>query len=276
MNQRTIWDSIEETQSIFIEKDVFTIEYVPETIKYRDKQIEMMIYNLKDRLSHNKKPYHMILNGAYSTGKTMTINYVFSEVARKFPKVKPVHINCRNNRSQYEIYLRIYEKLFNMKKNVRGFSTFTILNKIIKEIVKKDFKLLVALDDISSVKTDRDLNNVLYNLLRASETDMKAKISVFSVTNKKRLCFLDGSVSSVFNGIEVDFPNYSYDEMHNILSERCRLGLYDGAISDEIIDDVTRYCYDHGDLRKGLHEIYKAGLNAEYEGSHKILKNHFN
>jgi archaeal cell division control protein 6 len=276
MRQKTIWDSIEETQSIFIEKDVFTIEYVPETIKYRDKQIEKIIYNLKDRLNHNKKPYHMILNGNYATGKTLTINYVFSEVARKFPKVKPVHINCKNNRSQYEIYLRIYEKLFNRKRNVSRFSTFTILNKIIKEIVKKDIKLLVALDDISSVKTDRDLNNVLYNLLRASETDKKAKISVFSVTNNKKMVFLDDNVSTVFNGIEVDFPNYTYDEIHNILLDRCRLGLYNGAISDEIIDDVTQFCYDHGDLRKGLHEIYKAGLNAEYEGSHKILKTHFN
>jgi hypothetical protein len=32
----------------------------------------------------------------------------------------------------------------------------------------------------------------------------------------------------------------------------------------------------NGDLRKGLHEIYKAGLNAGYEGCHKILKRHFN
>jgi hypothetical protein len=47
MIQRTIWDSIEDTQSIFVEKDVFTIDYVPEAIKYRDKQIEKIIYNLK-------------------------------------------------------------------------------------------------------------------------------------------------------------------------------------------------------------------------------------
>jgi cell division control protein 6 len=243
--QKTIWDSIEETQTIFIEKEVFTIEYIPETINHRNNQINKIIYNLKNNLNENKKPYHMIINGSYATGKTLTINYIFSEVEKKYQNVKAVHINCKNHKTIYEIYLKIYEKIFNKKNmGVGGLSTFTLLNKIIGEIIKKEITLLVALDDIGSVKSDRDLNNVLYNLLRASETDKKAKITVFSVTNDKNIVFLDDNVRTVFNGIDVEFPNYTYNEISNILSERCRLGLYKGAISNKIVEDVARYVFD--------------------------------
>lgn len=276
MNQKTIWDSIEETQTIFREKEVFTIEYIPETVNYRRSQIDKMLYNLKDNLDQHKRPYHMILNGSYGTGKTLTINHIFYQVEKRYPCVKTVHVNCKNYKSQYQIYLKIYESLFNKRRRVDGLSTFTIFNNIIKEITRRNIILLVALDDINSAKSDRDLNNVLYNLLRASESDKNAKITVFSVTNDKIVLFLDKNVQTVFNGINVNFPNYSYNEIHNILSERCQLGFYDGVLSDEILNDLVKYTYDLGDLRKGFDEIYKAGLNAEMEGSHKILKSHLN
>lgn len=275
MNQKTLWDSIEETQTIFREKEVFTIEYIPEVVDYRKNQIDKILYNLKDNLDQHKRPYHMILNGSYGTGKTLTINYIFSQVEKRYHRVKTVHVNCKNHKSQYQIYLKIYEKLFNKKRRVDGLSTFTILNNIIKEIVRRNIILLVALDDINSAKSDRDLNNVLYNLLRASESDKNAKITVFSVTNDEVVLFLDRNVQTVFNGINVNFPNYNYDEIYNILSERCHIGLYEGAVSEKTLSDLARYTYDLGDLRKGFDEIYKAGLNAEEEGSHKILKSHF-
>jgi len=217
----------------------------------------------------------MILSGNYGTGKTLTINYIFSQAKKRYPNVKTAHINCKNHKSVYEIYLKIYESLFNRKRGVAGLSTFTIFNRIIKEIVSRNIILLICLDDISSAKSDRDLNNVLYNLLRAHETDKGAKITLFSVTNDELTLFLDKNVQTVFNGINVNFTNYSYDEIHSILSERCDLGLYDGAISDEIISSIAEYTYNIGDLRKGFDKIYKAGLNAEYAGDYKILKSHF-
>jgi len=276
MKEKTIWDSIEETQTIFIEKDVFKVEFVPETIKHRTEQIKKILYNVKGNLDDHKKPYHMIIKGSYATGKTLTINYIFSEVEKRYPKAKAVHINCKNYKTQYEVYLKIYEKLFNKNMGVGGLSTFTLLNKIIKEIVKKNLILLVALDDIGSVKSDKDLNNILYNLLRATETNKDAKITLFSVTNDKTIVFLDDNVRTVFNGIDVDFPNYTYNQIHDIINKRCRLGLYEGAISDDIIKDIAKFTHNHGDLRKAFDEIYKAGYNAEYEGCHKILKRHFN
>jgi len=275
MIQKTILDSIEETQTIFIEKDYFTIEYMPKKIKHRDSQIERIAYNIQDRLSQNKRPYHMVLNGTYGTGKTLTIKYIFKEVERKYPKVKAVHINCNTSKSSYQIYLRILEKLYNKGFNVSGLSTFDIWNKIIKKISLKNIILLVALDDIVSVKNNRDLNDVLYNLLRVSETDKRAKIAVFSVTNVDTFLFLDGAVQTAFNAIDINFPKYDLGQIQSIISERCKLGLYNGAIADEIIADVAKYAYDRDDLRSGLDRIYKAGLEAEFEGSSKILKRHF-
>ncbi len=276
MIQKTIWDSIEETQTIFIEKDYLTIDYIPETINNRDKQVKKILYNFKERLSHNKRPYHMVLKGAFATGKTVTVNYIFNLVEKEFPNVETVHVNCKKNKTAYMIYLQMYKKLFNKKMGFGGLSVSSLLDDVINKIVKDDTVLIIALDDIASVKDNKDLNDVLYNLLRGHESAKEAKICIMTITNDKDVIFLNPDVQTVFNKMDVDFPLYTYDEIHDILKERCRLSLYNGAISDEIIDDVARYCYNQGDLRKGFDEIYKAGLNAEYEGSHKILKSHFN
>lgn len=275
MRQTDIWDSINETQTIFKEREVFSIEYFPDILKHRDQQLEIMTANCKEELDDKRKPYHMILHGNYATGKTITIKKFFHEVEKKYPWAQTVHINCKNHRTAYHIYLKIYEKIFNKKMSVGGLSTFTILNKIINKISKTGIILIVALDDINNVKSDRDLNNVLYNLLRASETNQNAKITVFSVTNDRNLLFLDPDVQTVFGGIQLGFPNYLFEQIHDILKERCHIGLYDGAISNEIIESVANYTHEIGDLRKGLNEIYKAGLNAEFEGNHKISKKHF-
>lgn len=276
MIQKTIWDSIEETQTIFIEKDYFTIDYTPETIKHRDNQKDKILYNLKDRLSQHKRPYHMVLNGSYATGKTILINYIFNETEKQFPDVKTVHINCKANKTAYLIYMRIYEKLFNKDMSVGGLSTSAVLDKIMKKIVNDNIILLIALDDITSVKNSKDLNDVLYNLLRGHETSKEAKITIFPITNENDFLFVDEDVMTVFNAIDVNFPKYNFDEIHDIMKERCRLGLYNGAMTDEMIEHIARYCYDRGDLRKGFDEIYLAGWNAEQEGCHKILKRHFN
>lgn len=276
MIQKTIWDSIEETQTIFIEKDFFTIDYTPETFKFRDNQKNKILYNLKDRLTHHKRPYHMVLNGSYATGKTLLINYIFNETEKEFTDVKCVHVNCKANKTAYLIYLRIYEKLFNKNMSVGGLSTSAVLDKIMKKIVNDDIILLIALDDITSITNSKDLNNVLYNLLRGHETSKEAKITIFPITNDKNLLFLDLDVQTVFNVSTVEFPKYTFNEIHEIIKERCRLGLYNGAMTDEMIEHIANYCYDQGDIRRGFDEIYNAGLNAEFEGCEKILKRHFN
>jgi len=276
MTQKTIWDSIEETQTIFIEKDVFTVEYIPETFKYRSEQIKRITFNLKGRLEEHKRPYHMILKGSYATGKTLTMKYIFKEVEKEYKNVKCVHINCKRNKSAYMIYLRIYEKVFGKEMGVGGLSTSMVLDSVMKKIAKDNTILLIALDDVGSVQNNKDLNDVLYNLLRGHESVNDVKISIFPITNENNIFFLDNDVNSVFNNIDVNFPKYDFSEMHSIIAERCRLGLYNGALTDDIVNQVAKICYNLGDLRKGFDEIYKAGLKAEFEGCHKILKRHFN
>jgi len=67
MKQQTIWDSIGQTQTIFKEKEAFTIEFVPKLVKHRKNQIDKILYNLKDNLEQHKLHYNMILSGNYRT-----------------------------------------------------------------------------------------------------------------------------------------------------------------------------------------------------------------
>ena len=275
MTQKTIYDIIEETGSIFKEREVFRTDYIPETYKYRDTQLDIMALYSKG-LMENQEPTHLLLKGGSATGKTSAVKYFFQILEERYPNVITVHVNCETHRTEYKVYSKIYQRLFNKNTSMGGLSVFNIYNRILDEIVKQEKILIVALDDFGSIKATTDLNRTLYSLSRASEIKEGAKVSVFTITDKETMLFLDPHVVTTYHPIEVSFLNYRYDEIHSILKDRCRIGYFKSVISDEIIEDVARYTYDYGDLREGIRLLSYAGKKAENEGCHKILKRHFN
>ena len=230
---------------------------------------------LSKGLGKNIKPSSMILKGGLATGKTITLKHYLDKIEKNFSNVVGVYINCKNHRTEYKIYLRIFEKLFNKKMINGGLSSTIIYEKIINYLVENNKILIVGLDDIESIKTFKDMNIALYNLARAHENNVNAKISIITVTQEKTLLLLDSNVSTIYHPNEVNFDSYTLSQIKNILSDRCRLAFYKGVISDKIINEVAKYTYDTGDLREGIRILEKAGKCAEYQGSKKILEKHF-
>ncbi len=83
---------------------------------------------------------------------------------------------------------------------------------------------------------------------------------------------LSPQVQSVFLPEEILFQPYSVDEVRDILKYRVRFGFMQGVISDELIDTVTKYTAETGDLRVGINMLKRAGLNAERRASRTITK----
>jgi len=272
--KKNFLDIIEETGTIFQNQDVLTIEYIPESLKFRDAQLNQMGY-LSKGLNKNKKPTHMALKGGHATGKTLTAKYYIDEIENEYPHVVGVHINCKNHRTEYGVYLKIYNKLFNKQMVPGGLSTVTLYNKIINYIADKDKVLILALDEIESVRDFKEMNSALYNLVRAHENRHEAKISIMTILNEKTVLYLDNNVSTVYRPDEIRFDKYNFSQIKNIIEDRCRLAFYNGVVEDDIIEAVAEHIYNYGDLRDGIVLLEKAGKAAEYEGCHKILKRHF-
>ena len=70
-----------EKESLFLNKEVLQIKYVPETILHRQKQIDHLAEILAPALKV-EKPSNIFLYGKCGTGKTVVTKFLFNELTK--------------------------------------------------------------------------------------------------------------------------------------------------------------------------------------------------
>lgn len=257
---------IRENGTVFIDRMVFTMDYLPEIYKYRDKQLDKMATYSKN-LNEELAPHHMMLTGSFATGKTTSIKKFFKELKDYYgDKVEYVYISCQFQETEYKVLKKIYYKLKGGIRVPNGLSTSTIHNRIMKKLQKENKILLIALDDYNYIKTNKELNKLLYKLLRAHEQYDNVKISVFLITNNEDFFAFNPDIATVFDPVIVNFYPYSLPQIYDILKQRCQAGFIKGTVTKDILMKVADYTYNMGDLREGIHLLALAGEKAEIKG----------
>jgi len=269
------FDIIDEEGTIFQNQEVFDHNYMPEVLKYRDKQMEQIAW-LSHKPIDDFTPLNMEFTGNPATGKTTTVIKYFELMKKKHgERIETVLINCNMNRSEHRIYSRIHEELIGKPGKNCGLNTFDIYDSLISYLIKNDKILLVALDDYDHINS-RDLDKTLYSLIRAYENRKHARICVITITNRRRQLILSPGVESSLQPHEIYFNDYTSEDIYYILRDRCRLGFHDNVISDSVIQHAARLTYHNGDLRSGIRLVRDAGRVAESEGYRKVFKKHLN
>jgi cell division control protein 6 len=198
---------------------------------------------------------------------------VISEIEAATQKVVPVYINCQVDSTRYAIFAQVFKKLFGYPPPSSGISFKKLFSQIAKHLVEKKRILIVALDDFNYLMASKEADEVLYSLLRMHEGQPGAKVGVITILSDLTLDMvrdLSPQVQSVFLPEEILFPPYSFEEVRDILKYRVKYGFMQGVISDELIDTVTKYTAETGDLRVGINMLKRAGLNAERRASRSI------
>lgn len=265
--QKTLLDIIEEEGSIFKNRDVFNLEYIPEEFEFRDYQLNTMILYSKN-IKHNKAPNNMLLKGSNSTGKTSTLKRYFKILNHYFENVITIYINCQIYRTEYTIFSKIYKTLFN--KPIANLSSTDFHDEIMDYLIEEELILIVALDDYEVIKDSIELNKTLYTLLRAYETYPGVQISVITITSKKESILLNLNVSTVLLPLEIRFPFYRKPEIDAILTQRVELGFYPGVVSSEYLSNLIEKTYLKGNVRYGIKQLEKDGTEAEFKGKTRI------
>ena len=127
-------------QSIFKDKAVLQINYVPETIPHRDKQIEMVASILAPALK-GERVSNLFVYGKTGTGKTLSVQYVGQELLRRIKEsgkdtLKRVYVNCKLRKvadTEYRILAEIISSLGG-KVPITGLPTDAVYNKFINII----------------------------------------------------------------------------------------------------------------------------------------------
>jgi cell division control protein 6 len=81
---------------------------------------------------------------------------------------------------------------------------------------------------------------------------------------------VDARVASVFRPADIYFAPYGNEEVHEIMKTRVMQGLFQGVLSDELLDLVVKQTLSCGDLRVGIDLLKRATLSAERAARHTI------
>ena len=71
------------------------------------------------------------------------------------------------------------------------------------------------------------------------------------------------------------FPLYKYNEIEDILRDRVNAGFFPGVLSDDILEQISMYTLENGDLRVGINLLRSCGNIAEASASREITQEHF-
>ncbi|MEE6210755.1 ORC1-type DNA replication protein [Salarchaeum sp. III] len=257
------WD-----ETVFRDEHVFEIDYVPEVFRHRESQLQTLQYALRPAVRGNR-PLNAMVRGPPGTGKTTAVQKLFGELGAQ-TGVRTVRVNCQHDSTRYAVFSRIFEAIFDYEPPSSGISFKKLFNQVTDKLVEREEVLVVALDDVNYLFYENEASDTLYSLLRAHETHAGAKVGVILVSSDLDLNVieeLDGRVQSVFRPEEAYFPVYDRTEIASILGDRVKAGFRDGAVSTEILDRVSEFTADAGDLRVGIDLLRRAGLHAEMRAS---------
>jgi len=278
---------------------VFSETYWPKTLPVREKEAQLIIQRIYNRIKGGGGTEVISITGSMGTpgiGKTTLAMYSaikLKELAKrsgiKFEYVKlNMHVPLKLNES-----LRIIINQLNSNINVKGLSNLDILKAIVDYLYINDTYLLIILDEFQGVLKAADKlgidENVLYVLLRIHEEvplpDNINRIFFIIISNSEiAMAMLRHKLPQVYSQITLNFylRPYTPEELYYILEQRAVEGLVEGSWTPEILMmiaeeyGVTRR--DHrlyaGNARSAIYALYRAAEEAELEGSPVITEKH--
>lgn len=260
-----LWD-----ETLFKDPEVFELDYVPEHFDHRDAQMNSLRFCVRPAL-RGARPVNALCLGPPGTGKTTAIIKLFEEIEKHTRSVIPVHINCQIDGTRYSIFSRIYKRIFGVTPPSSGISFKRLFDKIASTLASREAVLIVALDDVSYLFPEKEIDHILYTFLRSHESLPGFRAGVIAAHSETSLRYiLDHRVESVFRPEEIQFPPYKRDEIFAILSRRAQLGFYPGVLSRDVLDVVVDLTAESGDLRVGIDLLKRSCLEAERRASRSI------
>ena len=270
-----IEDILMHDESLFQNINAFDPDYVPPNYNFRDTQMEAMAMSIRPAM-RGGQPSNAIVLGSPATGKTTAIRKVFELVEKNTEKVVCVYINCQLHTTRFGIFSQIYKKMFGHIPPETGVPFSRIYDQIMKDLQKNSKSLVVAFDDINYLFQSKNANKVVYDLLRAYEEYPGVRTSIFAILSDLEFKYaFDKNVNTVFIPQEITFPLYTYSEIENILRDRVNAGFFPGVLSDDILEQISMYTLENGDLRVGINLLRSCGNLAEADASREITQEHF-
>jgi cell division control protein 6 len=278
-NLDKIFDSVSK-RSLFKNKQILQANHTPDNVPHREKQIERIASILAPSLL-GEKPSNLFIYGVTGTGKTLSVQHVANEIAKRVKDNKMVRIeylNCKLKKvadTEYRILAELIKKLGESVPPT-GLPTDQVYLKFLEILGRIDEKLLILILDEVDQAVKKISDNFLYNLTRLNSELNNIQISLIGISNDLRfLDNLDPRVRSSLSEEEIVFPPYNALQLQDILNKRAESAFKPGCVSEGVIAKCAAFAArEHGDARRALDLLRVAAEIAERESSTKIKIQH--
>jgi len=280
----TIFDSAIKNKNIIRNRQVLTIDYVPDKLLFRTKESTAIAQSLSVILKKGR-PSNLLIFGKPGTGKTAVVKNVIEHLYKKTNELdinlRVPFINAKNSNTPYKILYEIAELLGinkegKMQVYFTGLSMSEATDRILDFIRRRSIKVVIVIDEIDSL-VNRKGDDILYNFTRANERISSDQfITLIGISNS--LTFkdkLDPRVKSSLSEEELVFNPYTIEQLKQILIDRCKLAFYDNVIPIGVINLCAAIAgRETGDARKAIDLLRVAAEIAERSMTIKISEDH--
>jgi cell division control protein 6 len=283
-----LFDKFLQGQAIFRDRTALRPTYVPESLPYRDDQMNRIGSILGPAL-RGAPPSNILCYGKTGTGKTVVARYVLEMLVSKAKEsgVNPplkAFVNCRIVGTNYRVLKRLCDQIEATMADGSEVPFTGLPTDEIREVLKNKLDseaniFTVVLDEVDSLlKRDASQgNDILYGLTRMNGELENSRISIIGISNDLKFKeMLDPRVLSTLGEEEVIFSPYNAVELKGILKQRVALAFNKDAVGDEGVINLVGAlaAQEHGDARRALDLLRTAGELAERKGDEKVTQNH--
>lgn len=265
------------SKNLFLKEECLEINFIPDHLLHREQELIMLS---KIFVKLIEKPFSIsrkiTIQGEVGIGKTVIAKtfgkMLLMSADKRGLNISYVHINCRKEKTPYNILNRI---LSNLNCNIpkRGYSPQE-LTHYLEDYLKKTRKYLVlTLDELNYLQKSHF--NLIYSLSRCNESsfDNENYLSlIIIVRNLALLGNLDDSTKSTLQGNILSLKKYTQSQIVDILTDRVKISIRAEVFSPELIHFIASNIEGLGDIRKGLNIIRNATKIAESQEREKVTK----
>lgn len=264
--------------SVFKSEHFLSIDYVPEGLPHREKELRMLAQTFKTLItSPGRTSIRFLIEGPVGTGKTAVAKRFSEQLVqaadRRDIRLHKVHINCRVSKSAYLVYLRMLRE-FKPRFPKRGHSPQEILQMLVEVLDREDRHVLVILDELDYFMKQQGAD-ILYDLTRLMDDRLNApqRISIIGVGRRIPLDsdLLDQSTRSTLQRNMLRFDKYDFSALLDILRERVSMAFKPGAIMNDTLELICNIASERGDARYAIELLWRAGKQADRIDSDVVI-----